>query len=61
MNSGHIAELVFLCNTPRAVLFFFVHVASFVASKAASGCVAAIGQVSKLYVGGDVIGTTISP
>ena len=43
------------------MLFFFVHVASSVASKAASGCVDAIGWVNKLYVGSDVIGTTISP
>ena len=43
------------------MLFFFVQAASSVASKAASGCVAAVGWVSKLYMGSDVSGTTISP
>ena len=43
------------------MLFFFVQAASSVASKAVSGCVAAVGWVSKLYMGGDVSGTAISP
>ena len=61
MNSGQIAELVFPCMTPRAVLFFLFHDASSSASRAAFVCVCAIGRVNRLYVGGVVTGTTTSP
>ena len=60
-NSGQIAELVFPCITPRAVLFFLFQDASSSASRAAFVCVAAVGLVNSLYVGGVVTGTTTSP
>ena len=61
MNSGQIAELVFPCITPRAVLFFLFHDASSSASRAAFVCVVAVGLVNSLYVGGVVTGTITSP
>ena len=60
-SRAKIAGLVFPCITPRAVLFFFVHVASSSTSRAAFVCVTAIGRLSNWYVGGVVTVTTTSP